>query len=218
MNLPLLIIVAFVLGFVAAIPIGGSQIEVAKRALNGHLRAALLVAAGSVSSDMIVGFVSFFGIAPFLSRPSVTVWFFMGGGLLLLALATLTFKESAKPQHLDFNHALLRRGRLSYVTGFILAFTSPPMIFVWLVGKGIAEKLGVVRTFDSKASVIFVLAGSLGLVSYLMGLALFLNRVKHFFPVRVLRRIYFWLGLGLVGLSLIFVFESLKIWFQWGKP
>jgi hypothetical protein len=158
-----------------------------------------------------VGFISLFGIAPFLSRPSVTGWFFMGGGLLLAALAVLTFKESAKPHHLDFDHALLRRGRLSYVTGFSLAFTSPPMVFVWLVGKGIAEKLGVVRTFTAESSVIFVLAGSLGLVSYLAGLAFFLNRVKRFFPIRLLRRIYFWLGLGLVGLSAVFIFESLRI-------
>lgn len=214
MNLPLLIIVAYALGFVAAVPVGGSQIEVAKRALNGHLRSALLVAAGSVSSDMLVGFVSFFGIAPFLSRPSVSAWFFMGGGLLLLALAFFTFKESAKPPHLDFNHALLRRGRLSYVTGFSLAFSSPPMIFVWLVGKGIAEKLGVVRTFTAESSVIFVLAGSLGMASYLGGLAFFLSRVKRFFSVRLMRRIYFWMGFGLVGLSLFFVLEALKIWLR----
>ena len=214
MNLVLLAILAFVLGFIAAVPVGGSQIEVAKRALNGHLRAALLVAAGSVSSDMLVGFVSLFGIAPFLSRPSVTVWFFLGGGLLLAALAVLTFRESAKPHHLDFNHAQLRRGKLSYVTGFSLAFTSPPMVFVWLVGKGIAEKLGVVRTFTAEASVIFVLAGSLGLVCYLAGLAFFLHRVKRFFSIRLLRRIYFWMGLGLVGLSLFFVYESLKTWFR----
>jgi hypothetical protein len=138
----------------------------------------------------------------------------LAGGLLLAGLAFLTFKESAKPHHLDFNHAQLRRGRLSYVTGFGLAFSSPPMMLVWLIGKGIAEKLGAVRTFDSKSSVIFVLAGGLGLVSYLAGLAFFLNRVKRFFPVRLLRRIYFWLGLGLVGLSLVFIFESLKIWFH----
>jgi threonine/homoserine/homoserine lactone efflux protein len=210
MNLPLLIIMAFVLGFLAAVPVGGSQIEVAKRALNGHLRAALLVAAGSVSSDMLVGLISLFGIAPFLSRPSVTAWFFLGGGLLLAGLAVLTFRESAKPHHLDFDHAQLRRGRLSYATGFSLAFTSPPMVFVWLVGKGIAEKFGVVRAFDAKSSVIFVLAGSLGLVSYLAGLAFVLHRMKRFFSIRLLRRIYFWLGLGLVALSASFIFEALK--------
>jgi hypothetical protein len=138
----------------------------------------------------------------------------MGGGLLLLALAFFTFKESAKPPHLDFNHALLRRGRLSYVTGFSLAFSSPPMIFVWLVGKGIAEKLGVVRTFTAESSVIFVLAGSLGMASYLGGLAFFLSRVKRFFSVRLMRRIYFWMGFGLVGLSLFFVLEALKIWLR----
>jgi hypothetical protein len=160
---------------------------------------------------MLVGFVALFGVAPFLSRPTVAFWFFLAGGLLLAGLAVLTFKESAKPPHLDFDHALLRRGRLSYVTGFSLAFTSPPMLLVWLIGKGIAEKLGLVAAFEAKASAVFVLAGGLGLVSYLAGLALVLGRVKRFFSIRLLRRIYFWLAVGLVGLSAFFVWEAVKL-------
>jgi threonine/homoserine/homoserine lactone efflux protein len=214
MKLLFLVLLAFVLGFVTAIPIGGSQIEVAKRALNNHMRAAVLVAMGSASSDTVYGFVAFFGIAPFLSHPSVVAWFYLAGGLLLWVLACFTFKESAKPHNVDFNHALLRRGRLSYLTGFSLAFSNPPMILIWLIGKGIAEKLGVVESFTPKSSLLFILAGGLGLGSYLTALAFFLRRVKHFFPVHVLRRVYFWLGIVLVGLSFLFILGSLKIWLR----
>ena len=46
MNNLLLFLLAVGLGFVAAIPIGGSQIEMAKRVLSGHHWAAAMVILG----------------------------------------------------------------------------------------------------------------------------------------------------------------------------
>ena len=64
-----LFLLAVGLGFVTAIPIGGSQIEAAKRAIHGHLRAAWMVVLGSVSSDIMYGAIALFGVAPFLDVP-----------------------------------------------------------------------------------------------------------------------------------------------------
>ena len=55
----------YIMGFITAIPIGATQIEIAKRSLNNHLRAAYMVAAGSVSSDVMYGAIALFGVAPF---------------------------------------------------------------------------------------------------------------------------------------------------------
>jgi hypothetical protein len=65
----LLFVLAFGFGFVAAIPLGGSQIEMAKRAMQGHLRAALAVVLGSVTSDVLYGIIALYGIAPFMREP-----------------------------------------------------------------------------------------------------------------------------------------------------
>lgn len=216
MNALLLFAVAFLLGFVTAIPLGGSQIEVARRALAGHLLAAFAVALGSASSDVVYGAVALFGVAPFLSHPNVVAWFYTAGGLVLLALAYHSFRQSATTHHVDVIHPLLRRRRVSYVVGFVLAFSNPQMIITWLIGKGIAERFGVVTVFTHNSSALFVAGGGLGLMSYLVGLAVVLSRLKRTIPFGVLRVIYRVLGFVLIGLACLFLYGSLKFWFS--KP
>jgi threonine/homoserine/homoserine lactone efflux protein len=213
MTLMLLFLLAFTLGFVSAIPLGGSQVEVARRALGGHPWAAVAVAMGSASSDVMYGCVAFFGIVPFLSRPGVMAWFYLAGGVVLLALAYHSFRQSKATHHVDVVHPLLRRRRVSYVVGFVLAVSNPQMIITWLIGKGIAEQLGVVKVFTPGQSAVFVAAGGLGLMSYLIGLAVVLSRLKRSVPAGVLGRVYYALGFVLVGLSLLFLYGSAKIWF-----
>ena len=62
------LIAIYIMGFFTAIPIGATQIEIAKRALAGHVKAALMVVLGSTISDVMYGFIAFFGIAPFLKE------------------------------------------------------------------------------------------------------------------------------------------------------
>ncbi|MCX6545753.1 MAG: LysE family transporter [Acidobacteria bacterium] len=212
MTLMLLFLLAFTLGFVSAIPLGGSQVEVARRALGGHPWAAVAVAMGSASSDVMYGCVAFFGIAPFLSRPGIMAWFYLAGGVVLLALACFSFRQSRTLHQLDVSHPMLRRKHLSYVVGFVLAVSNPQMIITWLIGKGIAEQLGVVTVFTPGQSAMFVAAGGLGLMSYLVGLAFVLSRLKRFIPVSALRRTYYWLGFILIGLSSLFLLGCVRIW------
>lgn len=216
MTAVLLFLLAFILGVVSAVPLGGSQIEVARRALGGHMRAAVAVALGSASSDVVYGCVALFGISPFVSRPAVVAWFYLAGGVVLLVLAYHSFRQSSPARHADVIHPLLRKRRVSFVVGFVLAFSNPQMVITWLIGKGIAEQLGVVTTFTPGLSAIFVVAGGLGLMSYLVGVALALSRLKRFVPFGVLRRIYYWLGFVLVGLSLLFFSGSARMWLM--KP
>jgi len=176
------------------------------------MRAAVFVAMGSASSDMVYGGVAFFGIAPFLSRPAVIAWFLLIGGVLLLALAYYTFRQSMTLHHFGVIHPFLRRRRLSYVIGFVLAFSNPQMIVSWLIGKSIAEQLGVVTVFTQGLSALFIAAGGLGLMSYLICLGFALSRLKRSIPFGVLRRIYYALGFVLVGLSFLFLYGFVRIW------
>lgn len=208
----LLFLLAFALGVVSAIPLGGCQVEVARRALGGHLRAAVAVALGSATSDVVYGCVALFGISPFLSRPAVVAWFYMAGGVALLALAYHSFRQSRAVHHADVIHPLLRKRRVSFVVGFVLAFSNPQMIITWLIGKGIAEQLGVVTEFTPGLSAIFVAAGGLGLMSYLVVVAFALGRLKRFVSFAVLGRIYYGLGFVLIALSLLFFSGAARIW------
>ncbi|MFI5202389.1 MAG: hypothetical protein ACHQNE_08375, partial [Candidatus Kapaibacterium sp.] len=57
-NTVLFLVCVYFLGFLAAIPIGASQLETARRSLNGFLASALIVVAGSVSSDYVYGAIA----------------------------------------------------------------------------------------------------------------------------------------------------------------
>ena len=204
-----LFLLAWGLGFVAAIPVGGSQIEMAKRAVGGHLWAAAMVVLGSVSSDVVYGGAALFGIAPFMETAWVLAAFNVAGALLLWLLAFLTLRQSRLPLDLSARqHSALRSGRWAYVTGFSLAFSNPPMVLSWLLGVALAKRLGLASPFPASAKAAFLAGGALGLASYLLLLGLVMYRIKHFFPVNAMGRVYRWLGIMLLLISAYFVFGA----------
>lgn len=210
MNNVLLFLLAVGLGFVAAIPIGGSQIEMAKRVLSGHGWAAAMVILGSVSSDILYGIVAVFGIAPFMETPWVLAAFNAVGAVVLWILAFVTIRESRKPSGVDLQHASLKNNRLAYVTGFSLAVSNPPMILIWLLGVTLAKQFGLASPFTPGVKALYIAGGALGLAGYLSILGVVMHRIKHSIPVHALGRVYFWLGIALFVLSFYFVYGAAK--------
>jgi threonine/homoserine/homoserine lactone efflux protein len=205
-----LFLLAVGLGFVAAVPVGGSQIEMAKRAITGNLRAAGMVVLGSVSSDVVYGIVALFGIAPVLETPWVLATFNAVGAVLLWALAFITLRESRKPHELHLANSALSSGRRAYVTGFSLAFSNPQMMLSWLLGVALAKRLGIASPFPLSGKILFVAGGALGLGGYLGVLGAVMHRIKHFIPVRALGKVYLWLGVTLLVLSFYFVYGAAR--------
>jgi threonine/homoserine/homoserine lactone efflux protein len=210
MNTFLLFLLAVGLGFVAAVPIGGSQIEMAKRVLSGHRLAAAMVILGSVSSDILYGVVAVFGIAPFMETPWVLATFNAVGALVLWVLAFVTVRESKKPSGVDWQHASLKKKRLAYVTGFSLAVSNPPMILIWLLGVTLAKEFGLASPFTPWVKVLYIAGGALGLAGYLSILGMVMHRIKHSIPVHKFGKVYFWLGIALFVLSFYFVYAAGK--------
>jgi len=206
----LLFLLAYGLGFVAAIPVGGSQIEMAKRAVAGHGRAAAMVILGSVSSDIVYGGVALFGIAPIMDTRWVLAAFNAAGAVVLWLLGFLTLRESRKPHDLAAAKPALRSRRWAYVTGFSLAVSNPQMVVSWLLGVALAKRLGLASPFPSSAKALFIAGGVLGLGSYLAILGGVMYRVKHFIPAEALGKVYFWLGITLFLLSLYFVYGAAR--------
>ncbi len=102
MKLTLLIVVSYIIGFFTAIPIGATQVEIAKRSISGYFKEALMVVAGSVASDMIYGFIAMFGIAPFLKDEKVEAFFWFVGGTILIILGIFTLIYSDKKRQRKF--------------------------------------------------------------------------------------------------------------------
>jgi threonine/homoserine/homoserine lactone efflux protein len=206
----LLFVLAYGLGFVAAIPVGGSQIEMAKRAVAGHVRSAAMVILGSVSSDVMYGTVALFGIAPFMESRWVLASFYATGTLVLWLFGFLTLRESRRPQDLATAHAALRSSRWAYVTGFSLAVSNPQMMLSWLLGVALAKRLDLASPFPDTAKALFIVGGALGLGSYLAVLGGVMYRIKHFISAGALGRVYFWLGVMLFLLSLYFIYALVR--------
>ncbi len=210
MNTFLLLLLAFIMGFIAAIPVGATQIEIAKRSLNDHRRAAFMVVIGSVCSDVMYGFIALFGIAPFLKSRVVIAVFGLAATLILLALAFLTFRDGKKSGMSEMNQSVLKSNKLSFITGFSLAITNPMMIFWWLIGTRIIKDLGLVSDFDTNASLLFLIAGGLGIASYLSTLTNILHWAKKFISNKISKKVNYGLGITLVLLSFYFLFSSLR--------
>ncbi len=163
MDTFLFLFFTYIMGFFTAVPIGATQIEIAKRSLNNHLRAAYMVAAGSVSSDVMYGAIALFGVAPFMENKTVVAIFGLIATAILWVLAFFTFRDGTKANMLELTHATLKSKRLSFVTGFSLAVTNPMMIVWWLIGVKIVKDIGLISQFDVNASLLFLLAGGFGL-------------------------------------------------------
>jgi len=197
------------MGFFTAIPIGATQIEIAKRSLNNHLRAAYMVALGSVSSDVMYGFIALFGVAPFLKEKLVVAIFGLAATLILWLLAYFTFRDGKKANMMDLTHPTLKSKRIGYVTGFSLAVTNPMMIVWWLIGVRIIRDFGLVTDFSPRISVMFLITGGLGLASYLFLLSNMLHWAKKFISNEIMKKVNYGLGVVLVLLSFYFLINSL---------
>ncbi len=211
MDTFLFLIITYVLGFLTAIPIGATQIEIAKRSLNNHLRAAYMVALGSVSSDLMYGFIALFGVAPFLKDKVVVAVFGLVATVILWLLAFFTFRDGRKANMLELTHSTLKSKRMSFFTGFSLAVTNPMMIMWWLIGVRIIKDLGLVADFDVNVSLLFLATGGIGLASYLFTLANTLHWAKKFISNEMMKKVNYGLGVVLIVLSFYFLATSLKV-------
>jgi threonine/homoserine/homoserine lactone efflux protein len=201
MEITLLIVTAWVIGFITAIPLGATQIEIAKRALRGHMRQAWMIAAGSAASDIMYGLIAMFGIAPFLRNNRVMTAFWVVSWALLLALGVYTLLHQSK--HINLRQPEKIRGskRLALLLGFSLAVTNSPIMLWWLLYAEFIKKLGILQAFTAKTSVIFVVSGGAGIASYLVLLSFILRRVGKFMSKKTEAAINLSLGVLLLLLS-----------------
>ncbi len=210
MDTVFFLLITYVMGILTAIPIGATQIEIAKRSLNNHRRAAYMVAAGSVCSDVMYGFIALFGVAPFLKHKIVIAVFGLAATLILWVLAYFTFRDGSNKNMLELSNTAIKSKRISFVTGFSLAVTNPMMIFWWLIGMRIMRDLDLVTNFDTKITVLFLVAGGLGLATYLIALSNILHWAKKFISNEMMKKVNFSLGIVLVLLSFYFLFSALR--------
>lgn len=208
----LLVLVAYVMGFLTAIPPGATQIEIAKRAFDNKLHAAYMIVLASALSDTMYGCIALFGIAPFFQYRIVQAIFWMGGTVVLAVLSVVTLRRVSRTQDPGVNMTDETSSRLSvsFVTGFSLAVTNPMMIVWWLGGSRIILDVHIVEKFDPLHTVLFLVGGGLGLASYLSTFAHVLKWAKRFLSQNSLKKITIGMGIAFVALAIYFLVRSLE--------
>jgi threonine/homoserine/homoserine lactone efflux protein len=206
------ILTAYLMGFVAAIPVGATQLEIARRSLNGFPSSAAMLVAGSVISDAMYGVIALFGIAPFLQSPAVTIVFgFVNAGILVI-LGIWALVESKKPVRGDLKvKRILKKKDISFITGFSLAVTNPIMIYWWLLGHRFLSGFNLVEWGKDPSIIIFLAAGSLGIGSYLLLLTFGVYKIKKFFSMRTIKKITAYFGISLFLLAAYFLFKAAEL-------
>ena len=211
MNYIIFTIAAFIMGFLAAIPIGPIQIEVARRAINGHLKSSFMVAFGSFTVDVLYGVIAFFGIAPFLLTETVRAVFWLIGGIFLLVLSYIIIISSSKLNQINLDATHLMKKRWGFVSGLALSIVNPMTILWWLMGQRLFMDMGLIHNFTMTIAVSFIIVVRLGLASYHMLLSLFIYWTKKFIPASRMKLINRSFGLALLLVALYFFFKSIPV-------
>lgn len=210
MNYFLIVISAFFLGFVAAIPVGPVQIEVMRRSINGHLKASFMVILGAFVSDVIYGTIAFFGITPFLRERMVMAVFWLGGSLILILLGALAIRNARIHRDYTIQSKYLIKKRWSFLGGLSLAVTNPMMILWWLLGARIFLDVGLIEVLTHRVAVFFLISGGLGLATYLVLLSLILSWMKRFISMKRMWQINLGFGVVLILLAGYFIYTSVR--------
>lgn len=208
MDLTILLISAFIMGCIAAIPAGPVQIEVIRRSITGHLKPSFMVILGAFLVDIFYGIIAFWGIAPFLEEKKVMALFWLAGGLILTVIGVLTVKHSLKQQEINYNTTYLKKKRWALLGGISLSVTNPVMILWWLSSLRIFRDLGLIKDFTPDIAAAFLIAGSLGLAAYLLGLSLFIHWAKKFISANRIRQMNIAFGIFLLMLAAYFIYTS----------
>ncbi|AHF98132.1 hypothetical protein DESACE_07720 [Desulfurella acetivorans A63] len=209
-HLIIIIVFAFLVGFLIAMPIGAVQIEVAKRAINGNLKSAYMVALGSVCSDVIYGLLASFSITSFLDDEKVKAALLFGSGILLAVLSIMAFRDGIK-KNISLPKLEHKTHHMSIITGFTMSFTNPLMIIFWIVYVQFAYDIGIIPYYNTIYLFAFVLFSGVGLLSYLLLIAKILNHVRKSFNASLVDKINIILGFVLAGFSIYFLIRSFQL-------
>jgi threonine/homoserine/homoserine lactone efflux protein len=206
-NNMLFILGAFFLGFIAAVPIGPSQLEIAKRSLNGFLLSSVMIGVGTTLSDGIYGALAIYGVAPFLKEPGVIALFRLVNSVILIVLGIWAILSSKPPvKNAASTNAMLNKKGVSFITGFTLALTNPMIMIWWLIGLNFLTGTGLVEKVNSSYTVTFLASGILGIFSYGLLLSYSVYKSKKFFRDETIRKITRILGCVLLCLAAYFAY------------
>ena len=190
------------LGAISTIPIGAVQLQVIKKALSGHVRAAVLTACGSATSDFIYGILTLFGFSYLLRSLEMQVVTYSFGILVLAFILIKMYRERHVMVHQP-DRPVMYHGRMSFFSGFTIAISNPGMVVWWILWYRFFLDLHLFDPVTAGIKLLFIISGCVGLGGYLIFISLFVNKMKKSFSDTVLYRANMFI-ISLLGILIIF--------------
>lgn len=194
------------LGLTLAAPIGPVNLEIIKRGLQSGFRQALLTGVGAMSADATYLTLIFFGLVSFLNITAMKITLGLAGSLILIYLGFISGKDFFR----EAVAAETNSGRLfksSFITGYVLAISSPMTIVWWtgVFGALLTAQTGRQTSFSAFWSCLSIL---LGCFLWVVFLASALHWGKSIINDKMVRVISLIAGLFLIVFGFYFLFRA----------
>jgi threonine/homoserine/homoserine lactone efflux protein len=193
------------LGAISMIPVGAVQLQVIKKSLHGHLRAAIMTSLGSVTSDFIFGLLILYGFGKFMMERNFQIVLYSLGIVVLSVILWKMYQERHRLVHQDKTPKY--HGRISFLSGFSMAVTNPGMVIWWIIGYHFFLDLHLFENVTAAIRAVFLVSACLGLGGYLIGISFIVYRLKKSFSENLLYRANMFIIALLLYLILYFVFK-----------
>jgi len=194
------------LGLTLAAPIGPVNVEIIKRGMKSGFKQALLTGAGAMSADATYLTLIFFGLTAFLNHPTMKIILGITGSVILVYMGAASIKEGLGAAAAK-SHQTQRIFKNSYVTGFMLAISSP-MTIVWWTGVFGALMTSQAHAQTDISAFLSCLSILLGCFLWVFFLAVALHWGKKFINERMTKAVSLVAGIFLVGFGIYFLFRT----------
>ena len=202
------------LGLTLAAPIGTVNLEIIKRGLNSGFQQAFLTGAGAMCADTTYLILIFFGLTSFLNFAFMKIFLGIAGSFILIYLGFMSTRDFffSANQHKKSNQepANRRLFNSSFVTGYVLAISSP-MTIVWWTGV-FGALLAAQTIIHTNISAFFsCLSILLGCFLWVFFLAASLHWGNKIINEKITRRISLFAGIFLIGFGIYFLYRAIGL-------
>lgn len=199
----LLFFVTYVMGIIAAVPVGAMQVEVVRRTISGRRKEAFALMAGCATFDMVYGSIGLFGLAPFLTSSWIGVAIRSAGALVMILLGVHALRNAHKAPLPTAAADEEGAHRAAFLTGMSLSATNPLIIVWWVLGYKLIADAGLVHFPGAASNILFVVGGVTGMSSYLLIIGSVIRRIQHRLTQSTVTRVIRWCGALLIVFGIV---------------
>jgi threonine/homoserine/homoserine lactone efflux protein len=197
------------LGLSLAAPIGPVNLEIIKRGLNLGFKQAFLTGAGAMSADTTYLTLIFFGLTSFLNIALMKIILGIAGSIILIYLGLISAKEFFHKVAIAENQPR-RLFSNSFITGYVLAISSP-MTIVWWTGVFGALLASQAHAQTNLSAFLSCLSILLGCFLWVVSFTLALHWGRKIINEKITGYISLIAGIFLVGFGFYFLHQACKL-------